>query len=75
MFIICYIKDILDYVKVKYCMFYFDFYNISLEMECDVVILYWDFGLDYDMVDFIIFIFWSDQYFGNGDGEVMSGFF
>lgn len=56
-------------------MFYIDFYYISLEMECDVVILYWDFGLDYDMVDFIIFIFWSDQYFGNGDGEVMSGFF
>lgn len=46
----------------------FVFYIIvlcSMEIWCGVVILYWELGLDYDMVELIIFVFWSDWIFGN----------
>lgn len=44
-----------------------------LETACRAPIPYWDSGLDHDMADPTMSILWSDQFFGNGDGEVMNG--
>lgn len=48
-------------------------YLLLLETACRAPIPYWDSGLDHDMADPTMSILWSDQFFGNGDGEVMNG--
>lgn len=47
--------------------------GVRLETACRAPIPYWDSGLDHDMTDPTMSILWSNQFFGNGDGEVMNG--
>lgn len=44
-----------------------------LETACNAPIPYWESGLDHDMADPTESILWSDEYFGNGNGAVITG--
>ncbi|XP_061162758.1 tyrosinase-like protein 1 [Saccostrea echinata] len=48
-------------------------YLLLLETACGTPIPYWDSTVDHDMMDPTRSMIWSDMFFGNGDGEVMTG--
>nr|XP_022345442.1 tyrosinase-like protein 1 isoform X1 [Crassostrea virginica] len=48
-------------------------YLLLLETACGVPIPYWDSTVDDDMADPTMSILWSDMFYGNGDGDVMTG--
>ena len=48
-------------------------FSHSLETACGVPIPYWDSTVDHDMADPTMSILWSDMFYGNGDGDVMTG--
>ncbi|XP_061189970.1 uncharacterized protein LOC133197781 [Saccostrea echinata] len=48
-------------------------YLLVLETACRSPIPYWDSTLDHEMEDPTDSIVWSDEYFGNGDGVVITG--
>ncbi|XP_062587119.1 tyrosinase-like protein 1 [Saccostrea cucullata] len=48
-------------------------YLLLLETACGSPIPYWDSTVDHDMIDPTSSVIWSDMFFGNGDGDVMTG--
>lgn len=61
--------------NIFWILYFKGFFFCRFEIVCGVLIFYWEFGLDYDMEDLIVFILWSDDFFGNGNGVVMMGLF
>ncbi|XP_061162759.1 tyrosinase-like protein 1 [Saccostrea echinata] len=49
-------------------------YLLILEIACNgIPVPYWDSTVDHDMQDPTMSVVWSEQFFGNGDGAVMTG--
>lgn len=53
--------------------FYCFSFNFSFETAVGVAIPYWDSTIDYEMDDPVESKLWTEEYFGNGFGEVESG--
>lgn len=49
------------------------FLFVRLETACGAPIPYWDSGLDHDMEDPTESVLWGDNYFGNGQMNVVRG--
>lgn len=55
-------------------IFHCQSFGFRLETACNgVPVPYWDSTVDHVMPDPTRSIVWSEQFFGNGDGQVMTG--